>query len=81
MFDYYNETRFQIARLISEKKEIQLTRVLTSTNVNQLGLDFVDTADLIIELEKLFQIEIAENVSISSVDDLVNLVYKNTLLN
>ncbi len=80
MFDYYNDIRFQIAHLISDKKEIQLSEVLSSKKFSQLGLDFFDIVDSHIEIENYFQIDIPDNIGIDSLDDFTDLVYRTTML-
>lgn len=81
MFDYHSDIRFKIATLISDLKEVQLSQVLSSPKLSQLGLDFFDIVDSQIEIEKYFKIEIPSTAGVDSLEDFTDLVYKTTMLN
>lgn len=80
MFDYYSDIHFKIARLISSQQKNELSDVLISNSLAQLGLDLLDLVNLILKVEKMFHLEIPDDVAIDSLKDLVDYVYQKTFL-
>ncbi len=70
----------EVINIISKTKEIKPSRLRTSVNLSkELGFDTVDVVDIILELEKNFQIIIPDEVPISTVGDFVDYVSTHTM--
>jgi acyl carrier protein len=62
-----------IAQLIHQQKGILTTRLLTKS-FDQLGFDLVDLIDIILAVEKKYQITIPDEVPLNSVADFVSFI-------
>ena len=62
-----------IAQLIQQQKGIRAARLLTKS-FEQLGLDLVDLIDIILVVEKKYQITIPDEVPLNSVNDFVSFI-------
>lgn len=70
----------EVIQIISKTKEIRPGRLRPTANLSQeLGFDTVDVVDIILELEKNFQIIIPDEVPILTVGDFVDYVSSHTL--
>ncbi|CAN5806643.1 hypothetical protein BH24BAC1_BH24BAC1_07460 [soil metagenome] len=65
----------EIVKIISKKKVINPSRLRVNANLSRdFGFDTADLVDIILELEKSFQIVIPDEVPIHTVGDFVNYV-------
>jgi acyl carrier protein len=62
-----------IAQLIHQQKGILTTRLLTKS-FDQIGFDLVDLIDIILAVEKKYQITIPDEVPLNSVADFVSFI-------
>ncbi|WP_084523694.1 phosphopantetheine-binding protein [Adhaeribacter aquaticus] len=65
--------RQDIAQIIHRQKGIPTSRILTKS-FQQLGFDLVDLIDIILVIEKKFEITIPDEVTLNSVDDFVYFI-------
>jgi acyl carrier protein len=69
----------EVIRIISKTKEIRPARLQANARLLQdFGFDTVDVVDIILELEKNFQIVIPDEVPINTVGDFVDYVASHT---
>ncbi|WP_299705615.1 acyl carrier protein [uncultured Pontibacter sp.] len=65
----------EVIRIISKTKEIRPARLQANARLEKdFGFDTVDVVDIILELEKNFQITIPDEVPINTVGDFVDFV-------
>ncbi|MBA9079640.1 MULTISPECIES: acyl carrier protein [Rufibacter] len=70
----------EVVKIISKTKEIKPSRLRVSSNLSkEFGFDTVDVVDIILELEKSFQIVIPDEVPLNTVGDFVDFVSAHTL--
>jgi acyl carrier protein len=69
----------EVIRIISRTKEIQADRLESSRLLRDFGFDTVDLVDIILELEKNFQITIPDEVPIDTVGDFIDFVATHTI--
>jgi acyl carrier protein len=71
----YNQNSLpqNIALIIQQQKGIRTSRSLTKS-FEQLGIDLVDLIDIILAVEKKFQITIPDEVPLNSVYDFVSFI-------
>lgn len=70
----------EVLRIISKTKEIKADRLQPGKHLTQdFGFDTVDVVDIILELEKKFQIIIPDEVPIDTVGDFVDFVATHTI--
>jgi acyl carrier protein len=70
----------QVIKIISKTKEIRPARLHPSANLSrEFGFDTVDVVDIILELERNFQIVIPDEVPLNTVGDFVDYVSSHTL--
>ncbi|MFD2246439.1 acyl carrier protein [Pontibacter ruber] len=70
----------EVIRIISKTKEIRPARLQPTARLSQdFGFDTVDVVDIILELEKNFQITIPDEVPINTVGDFVDYVSSHAL--
>jgi dihydrolipoamide dehydrogenase len=68
-------TAQQVRRIIHRRKGIRLRSLRLSTDLRQdLGFDTLDLVDIILELERTFQLTIPDEVPLYTVDDLAHYV-------
>jgi acyl carrier protein len=68
-----NALRRQMAALIHTQTGIATSRLLT-LDFEQSGLDKLDLLDIILEVEKCYQVIIPDEVPLQSLDDFVNFI-------
>jgi acyl carrier protein len=68
-----NSLHQHIALLIQQQKGIRASRILTKS-FDQLGFDLVDLIDIILAVEKKFNITIPDEVPLKSVNDFVSFI-------
>ncbi|MCJ8165439.1 acyl carrier protein [Pontibacter sp. E15-1] len=70
----------KVIRIISKTKEIRPARLRANRRLFQhFGFDTVDVVDIILELEKNFQITIPDEVPIDTVGDFIQYVETHAL--
>ncbi|GHA66467.1 hypothetical protein GCM10007389_19420 [Pontibacter akesuensis] len=70
----------EVIRIISKTKEIKADRLKSYKRLSQdFGFDTVDLVDIILELEKNFQITIPDEVPIDTVGDFIDFVATHTI--
>ncbi|MCP2042705.1 acyl carrier protein [Pontibacter sp. HSC-36F09] len=70
----------EVIRIISKTKEIRPARLQANARLEKdFGFDVVDVVDIILELEKSFQITIPDEVPINTVGDFVDFVASHTM--
>lgn len=70
----------EVIRIISKTKEIKADRLKSYKRLQQdFGFDTVDLVDIILELEKNFQITIPDEVPIDTVGDFIDFVATHTI--
>ena len=73
--------RQEIIHLISRKKKVSFSLVTTTNCFQKMGFDVLDVVDIILEVEKRFNITIPDEVSLESVDDLVQFLARIPVAN
>lgn len=67
-------TLLVVQEMISKKLGINLSDVKPESNLTELGLDSLDTFDIIFEAEDRFGIKVPnDQVNVSTIQDVVNL--------
>ena len=69
----------EVIRIISKTKEINTERLWADRLLQDFGFDTVDVVDIILELEKNFQITIPDEVPIDKVGDFIDCVSMQAL--
>jgi acyl carrier protein len=70
----------EVIRIISKAKEIRPARLQANARLEKdFGFDTVDLVDIILELEKNFDIVIPDEVPINTVGDFVDFVASHTM--
>ena len=66
-----------LAKMIADKMEIDVTTITPSSNLTELGLDSLDTFDIIFNAEDYFKIKVPnDQVNIETLQDVTTLVHK-----
>ena len=68
-----NNLKQELVQLINAKKNIAPSR-LSVQNFEELGFDTIDLVDIILEVEKAYQIYIPDEVPLNKVDDFVQFI-------
>ena len=69
----------QVLRIISKRKAIKARRLRIGSDLSrELGFDTVDVVDIILELERNFDIVIPDEVPLTTVGDFVKYVATHT---
>lgn len=61
--------------IISKTKGVKKSAILVKDNLQELGLDQLDVVNLILAVEKEYQITIPDDVPVESVTDLARFVH------
>ncbi|MBD1398149.1 acyl carrier protein [Pontibacter sp. JH31] len=70
----------EVIRIISKTKEIRPARLQANARLEKdFGFDTVDLVDIILELEKSFNIVIPDEVPINTVGDFVDFVASHSM--
>lgn len=64
-----------VTGMISRTKGVRKASILVKDNLQELGLDQLDVVNLILAVEKEYQIVIPDDVPVESVTDLARFVY------
>ncbi len=66
-----------LAKMIADKMEIDVATITPSSNLTELGLDSLDTFDIIFNAEDHFKIKVPnDQVNIETLQDVSALVHK-----
>jgi acyl carrier protein len=71
----------EVIQVISNTKKINSERLWADRLLQDFGFDTVDVVDIILELEKNFQITIPDEVPINKVGDFIEVVATHRLSN
>jgi len=66
--------RQEIIHLISRKKKVSFSLTMASNSFYKMGFDMLDIVDIILEVEKRYNVTIPDEVPLESVDDLVQFI-------
>ena len=66
--------RKNIAELISNKKGVRKSRLLKPAAFSQFGFDTLDLVDLILEVEKAYNVIIPDEIPLNTIDDFVDFI-------
>ncbi len=73
-------TSKEIACLISRKNHLPMAKILRTKYLNKLGLDLLDVVELILEVEKRYQVFIPDEVPLFSIQDFVLFINQQKTL-
>ena len=66
-----------LSKMIADKMEIDVASITPSSNLTELGLDSLDTFDIIFNAEDHFKIKVPnDQVNIDTLQDVTTLVHK-----
>jgi acyl carrier protein len=66
-----------LAKMIADKMEIDISTILPESNLQELGLDSLDTFDIIFNAEDYFKIKVPnDQVNITTLHDVAVLVHQ-----
>ena len=65
-----------ISKLINERTDIPIENIKLESTFEELGIDSLDSVDLVMELEDALDIEIELDQKVETVGDLVSFVEK-----
>ena len=63
-----------VAQILADYKDVDVSTITMDSNFTELGLDSLDTVEIVMSLEDKFEIEIEMNESLKTVRDLVQLI-------
>lgn len=66
-----------VAELLAERLECEVSEIKMESTFHDLGIDSLDTVDLLMELEDKLNISIELNKKVETVGDLVTFIEKN----
>ncbi len=66
-----------VAELLAERLECEVSDIKMESTFHDLGIDSLDTVDLLMELEDKLDISIELNEKVETVGDLVTFIEKN----
>ena len=69
-----NQTLEKIAALISEDREIDIDSITRETTLEELGLDSLDTVELVMAFEEQFGISIEIDENLRTIGDVADLI-------
>ena len=69
----------EVMKIITSVTKISPTLLLQDQDLARIGLDILDVVEIILEVEKTYQLTIPDEVPVYTVDDFVNYVYVHTL--
>jgi acyl carrier protein len=64
----------RVAKILASYKDVDASTIDIDASFGDLGLDSLDTVEIVMSLEDEFGIEIEMNESLKTVRDLVNLI-------
>jgi acyl carrier protein len=67
----------KVAKIIADFKEIDVNEITMKSTLNKdLGLDSLDTVELIMNFEQEFNITLEPDPSLQTIEDVVNMIDK-----
>jgi acyl carrier protein len=69
-----SQTLEKIAALIAEDRDIDIASIRRETTFEELGLDSLDTVELVMAFEEQFGISIEVNEDLQTIGDVVDLI-------
>ena len=63
-----------VAQILADYKDVDVSTITMDSNFTELGLDSLDTVEIVMSLEDKFEIEIEMNESLKTVRDLGQLI-------
>ena len=69
----------EVMNIITSVTKLKYTQLQKDHDLARLGLDILDVVDIILEVEKAYQLTIPDEVPVYTVDDFVNYVYVQSL--
>ncbi|PTX21409.1 acyl carrier protein [Pontibacter mucosus] len=69
----------EVVNIITSVTNINPNRLLQVRDLTSLGLDIIDVVDIILQVEKTYQLTIPDEVPVYTLDDFVNYVSTQTL--
>ncbi|MDO4922624.1 MAG: acyl carrier protein [Peptococcaceae bacterium] len=66
-----------VAELLADRLECEVSDIKMESTFHDLGIDSLDTVDLLMELEDKLDISIELNEKVETVGDLVTFIEKN----
>lgn len=66
-----------VAELLADRLECEVSDIKMESTFHDLGIDSLDTVDLLMELEDMLDISIELNEKVETVGDLVTFIEKN----
>ena len=66
-----------VAELLTDRLECEVSDIKMESTFHDLGIDSLDTVDLLMELEDKLDISIELNEKVETVGDLVTFIKKN----
>ncbi|MBC5772690.1 acyl carrier protein [Pontibacter sp. KCTC 32443] len=69
----------EVVRIITSVTRLKPSTLLEVRDLTTLGLDILDVVDIILKVEKTYQVTIPDEVPVYTIDDFVNYVYYHTL--
>lgn len=73
--------RQEVVKIISSIKKITPQRLISVNDLTELGFDILDVVEIILKLEKKYDLTIPDDVPVYSVDDFVEFIYNYKLFN
>ena len=67
----------KVAKILADYKDVDVSTVKLDSSFTDLGLDSLDTVEIVMNLEDEFGVEIEMNESLKTVKDLVELIDSN----
>lgn len=64
----------KVAALVAERKDLDPATITPESDLVSLGLDSLDVAELVMELEDTFDVSIDLDESVKTVNDLLNRI-------
>ena len=71
--------RQEVVKVISSFKKITPQRLISVNDLTELGFDILDVVEIILKLEKKYDLTIPDDVPVYSVDDFVDFIYNYKL--
>jgi acyl carrier protein len=69
-----NQTLEKIVSMIAEDRDIDIATITRESTFEDLGLDSLDTVELVMEFEEQFGIDIEVNEDLKTIGDVVDLI-------
>lgn len=67
----------KVARILAEYKDIDESEISPESTLEELGMDSLDTVDLIMQFEDEFEVSLEVDEKIKTVGDLVKLIQES----